>query len=393
MMFNSDLPARLAKLLEYKSSAEIAVILSQLIGNQVSAQGVGAITRVSQALEYKSSDEIAPICQQLLGMMSTPPVTDRSLFEYEIVETVSNEDTSTVLPKGYYISSVIKLTVKITKYKGGDSVVNIPPDFDGLRVTAIGEQAFFGCTGVTNIMIPEGVTSIGNYAFYCCYNLTSITIPSTVTSIGVGALGGCRSLASVTVAAGNPVYHSTRYCLIETATKTLHTAYPNCIIPTDGSVTSIGAYAFVSSNIAIITIPDGVTKIDQGAFYECKNLMTIAIPYSVMSVGAMAFYGCTAMMNATIGGRMLSIGEKAFYGCNNLMAIWMSSRVRSIGAEAFFGCSAIKFFLYEGTVAQWNSISRGDRCFAGVPSVTIKCGMTEDQVTKLIQSVQSGDFF
>ena len=81
--------------------------------------------------------------------------------------------------------------VTITNYtgKGGDVVV--PDTIDGLPVTAIGDNAFCYCAGLTSITLPEGCTTIGYYAFSGCTNLTSITLPDGC-SIGEGAFKGCQ---------------------------------------------------------------------------------------------------------------------------------------------------------------------------------------------------------
>ncbi|MBR3621685.1 MAG: leucine-rich repeat domain-containing protein, partial [Clostridia bacterium] len=75
-------------------------------------------------------------------------------------------------------------------------------------VTNIGNYAFYGCTGLTSITVPNSVTSIGNYAFHECTGLTSITIPDSVTNIGVNPFRGCSGLTSITVSEGNTKYHS-----------------------------------------------------------------------------------------------------------------------------------------------------------------------------------------
>ena len=71
-------------------------------------------------------------------------------------------------------------------------------------VTSIGGGAFADCTGLTSVTIPNSVTSIGSGAFSYCTGLTSMTIPNSVTSIGEGAFSGCEGLTSMTVEATNP---------------------------------------------------------------------------------------------------------------------------------------------------------------------------------------------
>ena len=120
------------------------------------------------------------------------------------------------------------------------------------------------------------MTSIGDYAFYYCYSLTSITIPDSVTSIGYYAFSGCSNLTSITVDNENPVYHSADNCLIETESKTLISGCLNSVIPTDGSVTSIGDYAFYYCyKLTSITIPDSVTRIGFYAFEYCYGLTDV----------------------------------------------------------------------------------------------------------------------
>lgn len=70
------------------------------------------------------------------------------------------------------------------------------------NVKAIGNYAFYNCTGLTSIIIPEGVTSICQNAFDSCRGLTLITIPDSVTSIDDSAFTGCSELTSVTIPDG-----------------------------------------------------------------------------------------------------------------------------------------------------------------------------------------------
>ena len=66
-------------------------------------------------------------------------------------------------------------------------------------VTSIGDGAFSGCSGLTNVTIPGSVTNIGASGFWECNGLTSVTIPNSVTSIRGGGFYGCSGLTSVTI--------------------------------------------------------------------------------------------------------------------------------------------------------------------------------------------------
>ena len=220
-------------------------------------------------------------------------------------------------------------------FSGCDSLTSVTI---GNGVTSIGEWAFSWCTSLTSVTIPNSVTSIGQYAFwnctalesitipfvgatkdgtedthfgyifgaldwnynaadvpdslkeviitggetidddafYNCDSLTSVTIPDSVTSIGYGAFAYCSSLERLTVVPGNPVYHSAGNCIIETATKTLIQGCNNSVIPTDGSVKSIGEGAFRGcDSLTSITIPDSVTSIWYSAFAWCDSLTSV----------------------------------------------------------------------------------------------------------------------
>ena len=280
-------------------------------------------------------------------------------------------------------------TVQITDCETGAEKVVIPDTIDGKSVTSIGEFAFFDCTSLTSITIPNGVTSIGDYAFRDCSSLTSITIPDSVTSIGESAFGWCTSLTSITI--------------------------PN-------GVTSIGDYTFWNcTSLTSITIPNSVTWIGGSAFYGCSSLIAIDIaadneyytsvngvlfnkdktelicypagktdksyniPNSVTSIDGSTFHYCsslTAVDVATdneyytsVDGVLFNKGKtelicyptgktekdytipdgvtyivNAFIGCTNLNSITIPKSVTSINGGAFWYCKN----LYSITVAEDN---------------------------------------
>ena len=286
----------------------------------------------------------------------------------------------------------------------------------GNSVTYIGEWAFSDCSGLTSVTIGNSVTSIGDRAFLGCRSLTSIAIPNSVTSIGDSAFSGCSGLESITVSSDNTKYHSSENCLIETESRKLILGCNNSVIPTDGSVTSIGYSAFRGcSGLTSVTIGNNVTSIGALAFYDCGGLTSVTIGNSVTSIGEWAFYGCSGLESITVSsdntkyhssenclietesrklilgcnnsviptdGSVTSIGYSAFRGCSSLTSITIPNRVTSIGALAFYdcggltsvtignnvtsiggsafsGCSGLKNITYTGTIAEWKKITKG----------------------------------
>ncbi len=160
-------------------------------------------------------------------------------------------------------------------------------------VNSIGSHAFYNCSGLTSITIPNSVTSIGEGAFWGCTSLTNITIPNSVTSIGDGAFADCSGLASIDI--------------------------PN-------SVTTIGDNAFDCCwNLTSVTIGNSVTSIGDNAFSQCTSLTSITIPNSVISIGRGAFSNCSDLTSVIIGNSVSSIGDGAFGGCTSLTSIVVAS--------------------------------------------------------------------
>ncbi len=189
-------------------------------------------------------------------------------------------------------------------------------------VTSIGKFAFHYCDNLVSITFPSSLVEIGDSSFSGCGALTNITIPSSVTYIGIKAFSNCDSLTSISVETGNPKYHSAGNCIIETKSKTLVTGCKNSVIPSDGSVTSIGDCAFfMCFELESVTIPNTVTSIGENAFFACLSITNIVLPSSVISVGDVAFALCASLDNATIGQNVTLIGTNAFSNCWNLSGV------------------------------------------------------------------------
>lgn len=152
-------------------------------------------------------------------------------------------------------------------------------------------------SGCVSSVIPDdgSVTKIKGLAFGAVGNLKSLFIPSAIESIAVSpfidpAFLTNVEIESIAVSEDNPYYHSAGNCLIETATGRLVAGCKNSVIPDDGSVISIGDYAFtLVPDLENITIPDSVTVIGERAFSNCDNLKNIIVSDSVTEIGASAF--------------------------------------------------------------------------------------------------------
>ena len=279
-----------------------------------------------------------------------------------------------------------------------ESVTNPNDDTDVYTVTAIGNDAFAGCSALTSVTIPSSVTTIsisafymcnnliytkenglkylGNsenayhalieseskditsctinnnckiiaqYAFYACNGLTSVTIPQSVTIIGSGAFSNCENLSAVSI--------SGSVTTIDGSAFSRCTSLTSITIP--NSVTTIGAFAFSGcSGLTSVTIPNSVTSIGERAFYECSSLTSVSIPANVTTINNNTFYECNSLASAVISEGVDSIGDYAFCGCSSLTSISLPNSVTHMGTYAFSRCNESAFTKENGLKYLGNS--------------------------------------
>ena len=209
----------------------------------------------------------------------------------------------------YYILNPTTEEAEVTKHPNkytGDVVIPETVTFRGTEhsVTSIGNEAFYGCRGLTSVTIGNSVKSIGYNAFGGCSDLTSVTLPNSVTYIGDDAFYYCSRLTSVNI--------------------------PN-------SVTTIGSNTFWHcSGLTSVTIPNSVTSIGSSAFSHCSRLTSVNIPNSVTSIGSSAFLSCSGLTSVTIGSGVQTIANGAFANCQNLTDVYChAENVPSTSADAF----------------------------------------------------------
>lgn len=311
------------------------------------------------------------------------------------------------------------------------------------KLESIVTGAFYGCESLTDMIIPYNTKSIGSVAFEGCNNLieieggllyvqkiligvektndlpqtyysirkgtkiiaddalsnksniVKIDIPDSVISIGEGALRWCSSLMSINVDENNKKYKSIdgnlyskdgksliQYAIGKTATEFTipdgvtsieQGAFWDCSNLTNihigNSIKNIGNHAFYNCrNLKLITLPDSLKYIGYYAFYNCSSLERITIPDNLTRIEGYAFENCSNLTSVTIGNSVTSIGFHAFEDCRNLTSIIIPDSVTSIENNAFYNCNGLTNITFSGTKAQWKAISKETSWKYDVPS-------------------------
>ncbi len=194
-------------------------------------------------------------------------------------------------------------------------------------VEQIGNRAF----AYTQIKaLPEmlGLKRIGGEAFYGCKNLKKLTIPETVEYIGGGAFYGCSNIWSLTYNAINA----------ECGSFMESNASLEKIVIGD-KVRRLPRGIFSGREFTEVALPVCLERIDDSAFYGCKNLTTINLSDSIRYIGDNAFYGCSSLKNIHWPLRLTTIGSRAFRQ-TALETISLPEGVTSVGDGAFSDCPA-----------------------------------------------------
>lgn len=288
----------------------------------------------------------------------------------------------------------------------------IPNDVEEIK-----SLAFHGYTNLKSVTFSSSVRTIGKEAFQSCKNLYSLTIPKTVTKIEWAAFALCENIRSIVVDPENVVYDSRENCnaIVETETNTLIVGCGKTIIP--NTVTAIGPYAFAGSRswdsgyfqgmhlTGSITIPESVTKIDEGAFFNCYELQSVTIGKNVKTIEEIAFgntdiervhisdlsawcqidfigissnpfYSNDAVLylngsiirDLVIPNDIEEIKQYAFAYCVGLTSVVVHKKVKKIGSLAFAGCKSLSGGI---TCESMMPPTASDNIFSDIPQSTV----------------------
>ena len=242
-----------------------------------------------------------------------------------------------------------------------DNKKEVPKDENGyydidLKKTPLGNDT------VTSVVIPEGVESIDKYAFWGCSKLERVELPESCKTIKANAFEKCEALVDVN---------------FEHVKIIADYAFKDCKVLTCeglGGVASkgiyaVGAYAFEGTAIKSLEL-DGLSRISEGAFANCKELTTVKLGKRTRvsaamfkgsalteitiysdTIGDKAFTGCLDLEKVVLEGDLTYLGSGAFSGCTSLSSVTVKGELEEIGDGAFVRCTALtEFTLPNGKV-------------------------------------------
>ena len=185
-------------------------------------------------------------------------------------------------------------------------------------VMFICDGAFRECELLESITIPGSVRAIGGSAFLGCKSLESVIIQDGVKTIESSAFEGCSSLKTITIPDSVEEIEGYAFKYCEDIQVNASPKIKELIKKSDFLINAEGTLVEYGGKELHVTIPDGVTKIHDRAFFCCTHLESVKIPDSVTSIGDYAFNGCRSLKNMNIPDSVTNIGVRAFEDCPKL---------------------------------------------------------------------------
>ena len=232
----------------------------------------------------------------------------------------------------------------------------------------IGKNAFYGCSALEEITIPNGVTLLPAWTFMNCTSLASVTLSASLTTISPYAFENCSLLSQLTIP--------------ETVSNVDKTSFNGCtkLIETVNGVKYVDTWAIGYVNATNIAFRSGTTGIAQTAFADCSSLSSVDFS-GIKHIGYMAFSGCTALTEIILPDSVLTVGAYAFNRCNQAKTISIGSGIKRIEESTFakttstsislsmganveylgslaFYCNIIQPIEFNGTADEWLAIER-----------------------------------
>lgn len=175
--------------------------------------------------------------------------------------------------------TIINGKATVTGYTGKPKNLDIPSELDGAPVVEIRDNAFYKCTSLQTVSLPESLEKMGHHCFFGCTSLKNINIPDSVSEIGMGCFYGCSSLNE----------------------------------------------AVLSENLTIL--PDS-------CFRDCISLNAVILPQNITEIQKFCFAGCSSLSVVSLSGHLTDVGDLAFYACFSIKEIYIPDSVQNIGTHS-----------------------------------------------------------
>ena len=198
--------------------------------------------------------------------------------------------------------------------------------------------------------VPEGVERIGDSAFSNNEYLHSIVFPSTLQELGNESMSNCSNLTSVTFAGLN---------ITKIGDNAFNCCYSLESLVLPSSVTSIGSYAFNNCRkLKSIGLPLTLSYLGSGAFSNCNILEGITLPEGIINLYSSLFENCKYITVIVVPEGVQSLEWRTFGNCVSLDEVYLPSTITWISNNVFEGSFFLYTIHYNGTMAEWEAISK-----------------------------------
>ncbi|MBD5131115.1 MAG: leucine-rich repeat protein, partial [Clostridiales bacterium] len=287
--------------------------------------------------------------------------------------SATGDEKITVAARAFTLCSKLQevnLPAQLTEFDKGmfygcTSLANINIDennanyksIDGLPVANDGQTLIFFPSGRKTCEFNASIKAIGEGAFIGATGLTEITIKSWITSIAKETFSGCTSLKKVVFEGDDDS---------SDALTIGNDAFNGCT-----ALTTVVFGTYDAQTEKYVNIPN-ITKINEKTFFRCTSLKSIVLPDSVTEICANAFQSCTNLRSVDFGNNLNAIRRLAFDGCSSLTAVTFPATLQYINSSAFSNCSMLSKvnFASADSVAEYFTMTINDGVFANCKALT-----------------------